>query len=150
MTFFFLDVMSLLLSLATAELVDVNDVLLVSVVVVVVDAAVLSVSVVSMASLSSSALVASSPSPTISERLRSDSGILRKFAKLAVMVARTREKSVVMQSVLLSSYWTHFCDDLWKGTLDLRLDHRKINASVITKAEKFPRLSNHLRISEIK
>ncbi len=61
---------------------------------VAVEVTVLSVSVVESAvKLSSSALLASSPSPTMSKRLRSDSGSLRKFAKLAVRVARTREKS---------------------------------------------------------
>ena len=72
---------------------------------VAVEVTVLSVSVVeSVVKLSSSALLASSPSPTMSKRLRSDSGSLRKFAKLAVMVARTREKSEFICQLVVSRF----------------------------------------------
>lgn len=60
---------------------------------VAVDVAVLSVSVESAANFSSSRFSCSSPSPVISAKLKSDSGSFKKFAKLAVIVARTREKS---------------------------------------------------------
>ncbi len=86
-TFFFVA-----LGLLPVEVADVNDVLPVSV--VAVEVATLSVSVESTANRSSSALLVSSPSPMTSRRLKSDSGSLRKFARLAVTVARTSEKSV--------------------------------------------------------